>query len=643
MDCIPKVLATKFIKKLKDGTIDPHNLIDYTSKQRRDFFQKELDVDQAKASEINGLLESKIILKLQEYGLRDWVKSMAGIKGYKKTDLMNKVKNMRELLNAENEQLFYEDIVAHKLRLRVTLDQANQLAKMSKEIDIKKEQLDGSYEKRMEYGLAVVNFDNYVKSVRHGKEITVHDVLGVPRALVASLDNSALGRQGLVTLMTHPIIWARNSAKSFKDLVDTLGGKAAIDYTMAEILSRKNAINGLYAQADLAVGTTEEDYPTSLPERMPFFGRFFKASQDAYTGFLYRTRADIFDKLLATAQKAGADITDEFQLKSIGRLVNSMTGRGVTGLGSQGDKIVNELLFSPKLLAGNFDVLTASMLSKVSVNGKRMFISPFAKRQAAYNLAKIIGATASVLGLAAAMGLKVEKDPRSADFGSIRIGNTRFDLTGGKKTLVVLAYRLMSAALNQDAIKSSSTGIKRKINQRNYAGEKSTRLIYDFFQNKLSPTASIVASLLDKENFDGRVPTVGSIAVNLGVPLIITSGVEAYNDPNSAGVLAVVLAEFLGFGANTYGLNQDWTINPNKHQVQFLAEVKIKKFKEANNKYNERLVKWFDENTNTKKWNKLSEDQKRARLKSAKIEIQNDIYDEYGFEYVREENEDNND
>jgi len=657
MDCLPKAVTSVLIKKLKDGTIDPYKLADMkSSKERRDFFQKELGVDKDKATEINGLLESKIMKPIQDRAMISWVNRMIQGGGKKKIDLMDKVKNIRELLTAETEQQFFEDYVAERLRLRVTLDQANQLAEMSKEIDVKKEALDGSYEKRMEYGLAVVNFDNYVKSVRHGKEITIHDVLGVPRALVASLDNSALGRQGLVALMTHPTIWARNAAKSFKDLAITLGGKPAIDYTMAEILSRENSINGLYTQSELAVGTTEEDYPTSLPERLAdikiknrvvdsvlkpikIAGSLFKASQDAYTGFLYRTRADLFDRLLVIADKSNVKIEDEYQLKSIGRLVNSMTGRGVF-LKGETAKVANELFFSPKLLAGNIDVLSMSLGSSVMVNGKKKLISKFAHQQAAKNMLRIIIATASVLGLAAAMGLKVEKDPRSADFGTIRAGNTRFDMTGGKKTIAVLAFRLINAAIGNEAMKSSTTGIKRKINQRNYGGESSMDLIYNFFENKLSPTAQIVKTLLKQEDFSGKKPSIGSAAVNLGVPLIITTGVEAFNDPNSAGVLAVLLAEFLGIGANTYGLQRDWSINPNKHQQQFLTVMGKTAFTKANNEYNQRLEKWFNNTTKTAEWKKLSEEKKAIELRRARVSIQNDIYDKYNFEYEEESQED---
>ena len=63
-------------------------------------------------------------------------------------------------------------------------------------------------------------------------------------AVVASIDNSFIGRQGLNTLQTHPSKWVKGAVTSFDNIVKTLGGKNAMDAIMAKVYSSPNYING---------------------------------------------------------------------------------------------------------------------------------------------------------------------------------------------------------------------------------------------------------------------------------------------------------------------------------------------------------------------------------------------------------------
>jgi hypothetical protein len=117
----------------------------------------------------------------------------------------------------------------------------------------------------------------------------------------------AIFRQGWKTLWTNPVIWARNAAKTWPDMVKRVGGRKVLDEVSADIVSRENY--DLYRKAGLAVATVEEAFPTTIPEKVPLFGRLYAASQDTYTGFLYRQRADIFDKYIEVARKTDVDLT----------------------------------------------------------------------------------------------------------------------------------------------------------------------------------------------------------------------------------------------------------------------------------------------------------------------------------------------
>ena len=166
-----------------------------------------------------------------------------------------------------------------------------------------------------------------------------------------------------------------------------------MDFVDADIVSRQNALNGLYKRMKLDVlGVTEEAFPGIAQEKIPGIGRLFKASDVAYTAFLQRTRADLADKYLDYAVKAGVDITDKKQIESIGKLVNSLTSRGDLGRLEGSARVLNNVFFSPRLVKANMDILTAHQFQRG--------VTPFVRKRAALNLLKMAASVGAVLTVA---------------------------------------------------------------------------------------------------------------------------------------------------------------------------------------------------------------------------------------------------
>lgn len=626
--CLPANLANKFIEGLKNGSVNPGNLSEMSSPERRAFFQTIMGEVHAKYT--NSLFESKLLLKNQQRGMITWAKTVSGMKPEARRDMISKINKMTEILNPESEKAFLEDLVAHKLRTRVTIEQANKISELAKLASDKKEAMDQGGN-RMEYGRAAVAFGNYVAELREkAKKMSfvesikrpgklVVDLGGISRSLKASMDNSAIFRQGWKTLWTHPGYWARNAAKSFVDIGKTIGGKNIIDEVKADIISRP--YYDKMKIADLAVGTIEEEFPSALPEKIPGIGRIYKAGQDAYTAFLYKQRADIFGKYLDIAEKSGVNIDEKEQLKSIGKLVNSLTGRGALGVLEPAADVVNNVFFSPRLLKSHVDVLTSHIADPK--------VSAFAKKQAAANLVKIISGTAAILMIAnAANPGSVEWDPRSADFGKIRIGNTRFDVTGGMASVVILAARQMA-----NSTKSSTTGIVRELGTGEYGASTRLSLFYNFFENRLAPLPSSIKNYLKQRDFEGKRPTVISTARDLFVPIIATNYTELKNDPDSADTLLAMISEGLGVSTHTYSQDVDWSEDSGVVLQQFRGKVGEKRFKAANEEFNKKYKQWFDFIVETPKYKALSEEDKQKILTKKKTEIKNDIFKKNFFKY----------
>ena len=371
------------------------------------------------------------------------------------------------------------------------------------------------------------------------------------KAVESTLDDSYIGRQGIKMAWSHPSIWAKRSLDGLKGLVDTYRGKEVLDEVKAYIVSRPDYMNGNFKKMGLNVDNIEEVFQSKKLENLPGVGRIIKASDVAFTLQAYLSRVDAAEMLLKIARrnegkpsllygKEGTDLNNKAQLESIGKLVNSMTGRGDLGKLEPAAPALNVAMFSARFLKSNIDTLT---LHALDTNFSR-----FARVEAAKNLMKIITGTAAVLTLANTLVPgSVETDSRSADFGKIKIGKTRFDITGGMASLIVLASRLI-----EQETKSSTTGRVTKLNQGGFGSPTSATVLGDFLTNKLSPSILLGKQLLTGLDRNNKKITPGKAILNTYTPLPVTNYLELKNNPKSANILAAMISDLLGVGTNTY-------------------------------------------------------------------------------------------
>lgn len=634
--CLPTNLVKEFIERLKSGEIEPGKLTEMTSAERRTFFSEFLGEQNAK--QVNALFESKLLLKNQQTGMINWAKKTAGMKPEIRRDILARVERMTEVLQPKEIEAFLEDLVSQRLGINITLEEANKIAGLAKLISEKKSKVKEDFtfeteEQRMEYGRARIAFDNYMSDLKTGAERLelkdlyrspgkfLTEVAGTAKSMKATLDNSAIFRQGWKSLWTNPGIWLKNAKQTFVDIVKTLGGRKVMDEINADIVSRPNSINGYYKKANLAVGTVEEPYPSHLPAKIPFVRRVYTASETAFTGFVYKQRVDIFDKYIEIAKKSGIDVSSQEFLVGNGRVINALTGRGALGRLEPVANVVNNVFFSPRFAKSQFDVLTAHIFDPK--------VSGFARKQAAVNLVKIIGGTAAVLVVANAVRPgSVDWDSRSADFGKIRVRDTRYDVTGGMASLVVLASRLATMSS-----KSSTTGKITELGTGEFGAMTGLDVVYNFFENKLSPAAVVVKDLLDQRDFQGDKPTVAGETVNLFVPIIIENYFELKNNPQSANILLSMIADALGIGTNTYSITTNWNQSTSAEIQAFKEKVGQKQFEEANKKFNEQFTDWFSKTSNNPRYTGLDADRQQTLISNKKKEIRDKIFSQYHFYY----------
>lgn len=485
----------------------------------------------------------------------------------KKTILDSEAKALKE--QVDSLKRVFES--GKKIKGTITDNEAKTLVTLSKDI-MDKERIvndsprrglnDSPTKQEMDWGLSQVAYDNYFNELKFGKPKIdlakykenpgkfIYDLTGITKSLASSLDNSFIGRQGIKLFykgLTGDVkagkIWLDTFKNSFKYIFDTFGGKPVMNYIRAEILS--DPMYPMIKKAGVDTAVTEEAYPTSLISKIPIVGKPFEASENAFTGAAHYMRYKLAKLEFDIAEKAGVDLTDDTQLKSIGKLVNSLTGRGDIGGKTKSPGILNNVFFSPRFIKSQIDVLTAHQFDNVS---------PYVKKRAAENLLRIIIGQALVLGVAKIISPNsVEEDPHSADFGKIKSGNTRFDVSGGAASFITLASRLGPLLAGQESYtKSSVTGKSKKLNTGKFGQSTGADVLFNFLENKTSPLARIILDNLKGKDMQGQKPSLASNVGNIVTPLPIKNAQELMNDPNAANLIVGIIADELGISTNTY-------------------------------------------------------------------------------------------
>jgi hypothetical protein len=560
MYCLPRFQADAFKEKLKDGTINPQKLMDMTSAERRAFFED--IVGKEHAPEVNASFESKIILKDQQRGMINWAKSITGIKPEVRTDILAKVERLDKVLEPEEMDMFLEDLASKRLGVGVTVEEAGKIADMAKAIETAKEKMlpDSTFptiDDKLTYGYAQTDFLDYIAALKEEaasrsiKEIAqsiykepkraTGEFAGFAKSLKASLDDSSLLNQGIPVLASRPTIWKTNAFKSFQDIWNTFGGKEVMRNLRAQIFSEPDAINGTFKKMKLGIGITEEAFPSQLPEKIPYLGRAFRAAENAFTGFQYRNRVDLAKYHLAQMRNAGIDTTDKERLEALGKMINSVTGRGNLGRAESVADIGNKLFFSPRFFKSHYDVLWGQPIMNSTKDA-------YVRKESAKTLAKMVITLGSILVATAAVAPDhVELDPRSTNFGKIKIFGHWTDITGGNASLITLAARFGTFSS-----KSASTGQVSALNSGKFGATTVWNALFDFMGNKLSPLAGIFRDIAKGTDPNGNKPTFFNEAGNLLVPIPITAAIDLNKDPNKANVLGALIANTLGLNVSTY-------------------------------------------------------------------------------------------
>lgn len=340
------------------------------------------------------------------------------------------------------------------------------------------------------------------------------------------------------------------NSKYFKPKYEPIMDKAGNVFKYAE---RPSIAEELGVKMTDVINTREEAIASSLAERIPGYGRYVKASNRAYTGFLNDLRKNKFEQLMDGAKAAGLDPETDLVLgKKIADFVNNATGRG--SLKYFGDKVnlepiaehLGNTLYSPRALSARLAFINPTNYLKGDALVKKEYWK---------GLARIGASWGAFSGLASLVpGVDVSLDPNNADFGKIRIGNTRIDPGAGWQQLMVLLNRELPQKLGGGGVTASTSlpGQQGKFTSFGSNPMAPTRLSLPgrYIYNQLNPSLRFVFDMLSatsKEPLDLTDRSLQMVLPMYAADIAAAAG----EDPNVAEFFAPLLSS-MGAGVQTY-------------------------------------------------------------------------------------------
>lgn len=647
--CLPKINREKLLTAFKSGQLTIERLYQASEIGRREILEKY--VGKENASLVNAKFE-QAMLSNQKKAFANWIQRTTARTDPRRRDMLKKVESVKKFLKRDEEGRFMEDLAESKLGIRITEAEGKFLLDTKEKIDIARAKIPENSpirsKERLEYGYAVDIFKQFIGERELGaRTLTfrekllpknywedIIEVAGITKSLVATLDNSFIGRQGIKALYSNPKIWLTSASESIKNFGKELFTKAPEGFfekrsdaimsgIRADIYSRPNALNGKYTAAKNGYGLGvlhEEVFPTSLPERLPFVGRPFKASETAFGGTALRMRADLADAIIKASERNKIDMLDPKEATAHGKLVSSMTGRGDLGKLEIMGRELNVLMFSVKFLKSNFDTLTAHLFDTEMTRASRI--------TAAQNTARIAVSITTVLAIADILGADVEWDPRSSRFGQICIDKKCFDMTGGMRGLVTLGVRMTPTLHNGEWgfwSKSGTTGKYTNMWTGEFGKQTALDTFENFFEGKASPLTGIFRDVWRGQNFQGEKPTVVSSTLGLITPISVQTLVEEVQKGND-DLLLVMLAEAFGISYYEYvfrGSGKKWTTLKEQEGDRVFNDS----LKKVQNEFNERA----DKLKKSSKWKRMDNDEQSKELDKIRREETNKIFSKYNI------------
>ena len=524
MFCIPQKVNRELKKLLENDKMSQKKLIEMSSEEREALFEKYMGKPYSK--ELNDRFIRKFNTNLSKEEFKDISEKLAKINEEKATNPILTEAQWKQ----QGATKWARDYVDLMSEIDNKINPTNEL-NLGQTI---KTSIKGGIDK-------IKNQDTKLQGAVEIAKVPFK-IVGSPiyKSLKAAVDASFALRQGFKVFTKSPKTWWKYIGKSFeifKNIKSQKQMNAVMNEFKAIMLSHPN-YEALVQDGKLAIGVVEEFFPTAVVDKIPALGNIFKASNESFTIFSQGARFDIANELYKKQLlKVGRELTKD-ELKAIGQISNSITGRGSLGKLEPMSKYLNDLFFSARYVKSAIDTFTMPFSKK---------LTPFARQEALKHSVTTLGAIGAIMATASIF-TEVNTDPFSSKFGKAKLpGKDNWvDLTAGLGSYITLVARQATGNY------TTASGYNRKLNTGEYGSPTRASVAGDFVSNKLSPFAGTVYNVIGKgQMFDGEEPTYLGVARNLIAPITADNFIDYLQNEDTATALLLLGLEGLGANVRT--------------------------------------------------------------------------------------------
>lgn len=411
--------------------------------------------------------------------------------------------------------------------------------------------------------------------------------LHLSRAIMTSMDISAVLRQGGFIVLGHPIRAARLIGTMLRSFVS----QKVADKVMDDIRARP--YSQYYEKAGLELTDMDGVDLTRLEEL--FMARWIKkldttpgldsevknrlhtarnwltapirGSNRAFVTFLNLLRADTFDAMTASLSKNERKPTLE-EMKAVANYVNIATGRGKIGMThKQAMTGLNLAFFAPRLVASRFNLLAFQPIWGGDVSVKESGLRVRALIAAEY--ARFLLGVSTALGLAYLMwgdddddekGI-VSWDPRNGDFLKVRFGDKYYDFLTGLAQVTTFVTRMAageSVTADGTVVPLRNAGTlwrlsdltgDEDIGDVQFGKPDASTVAGRFLRTKLAPLPSAIWNVMAGSDVVGQPVTPADAALGMFMPISAGDIVNVWRKEGIEGGIPFTALSGLGAGS----------------------------------------------------------------------------------------------
>lgn len=402
---------------------------------------------------------------------------------------------------------------------------------------------------------AQLDFDIAVYKAQRAQRTTTQKGIDLGRSIIATtkaiksgIDDSAVMMQNLVAMVSHP----RSAVKAIREhALDAVSEKRFRRY-LTELhnspiwpLIEKSGLD-ITDPKSLKEQNKEEIFDNNLLNKdIKIRGKKYNLGkyitrpfERAFTSLGNAMRVNMFTRISERMMQEGKTFESHpEEYKSLARVLNTETGRGKLHTQiERASQLVTAGIWSPRLMSSRINMLGLSELAPL-YGGKGYYagLTPTMRKMAIADMVKFLGAGVSLMAFAGSQGATVDDDPESPTFGTIQIGEKKYNAWGGMTPYAKTVYQSISG-------------------HRNIQGERKPvtpgKLLGSFFRSRLTPAAGVTTNLLTGKDFAGKPITAGGEISNLMLPLSISAIKDAVQKDGMTGILNQGLPSFIGIGVS---------------------------------------------------------------------------------------------